>query len=69
MKDITTDSFLKLKFTEILDRVMAGWNEPLNYRHHKEWAAILRELGFSVRIVRVPDVLPYPHVILLARKR
>jgi 2-polyprenyl-3-methyl-5-hydroxy-6-metoxy-1,4-benzoquinol methylase len=69
LKDITTDSPWRLGFTELLDRVMVGWNEPLAYRHHQEWAAILGELGFKVRIVRVPDVLPYPHVVLVARPR
>jgi 2-polyprenyl-3-methyl-5-hydroxy-6-metoxy-1,4-benzoquinol methylase len=67
IKDITTDSPFKLKFTELLDRVMAGWNEPLAYRHHREWASILRGMGFKVRIVRVPDILPYPHIVIVAR--
>ena len=68
IKDITTEPYLELKFTEILDRVMVGFDEPLAYRHHAEWGAILRELGFHVRIVRVPDVLPYPHVVIAATK-
>jgi 2-polyprenyl-3-methyl-5-hydroxy-6-metoxy-1,4-benzoquinol methylase len=67
LKDITTDAPLKLKFTELLDRIMAGWNEPLAYRHHAEWVSILRTMGFKVRVVRVPDVLPYPHVVMVAR--
>jgi hypothetical protein len=29
---------------------------------------MLTELGFSVRMVRVPDVLPYPHVVIAATK-
>jgi 2-polyprenyl-3-methyl-5-hydroxy-6-metoxy-1,4-benzoquinol methylase len=68
IKDITTEPWLGLKFTEILDRAMVGLDEELAYRHHREWQALLEELGFSVRVVRVPDVLPYPHVILAARK-
>jgi 2-polyprenyl-3-methyl-5-hydroxy-6-metoxy-1,4-benzoquinol methylase len=68
VKDVTTDSAFRLKFTEILDRVMVGLEEPLTYRHHHEWAAILERLGFSVRTVRVPDLLPYPHVVLLAKR-
>ena len=55
-------------FTEVLDRVMVGWNEPLAYRHHREWGNMLTELGFKVRMVRVPDVLPYPHVVIAATK-
>jgi SAM-dependent methyltransferase len=68
LKDITTEPAFGLKFTELLDRVMVGWNEPLAYRHHREWGEMLVRLGFRVRAVRVPDVLPYPHVVIAARK-
>jgi 2-polyprenyl-3-methyl-5-hydroxy-6-metoxy-1,4-benzoquinol methylase len=68
LKDITTEPRFGLLFTELLDRVMVGWNEPLAYRHHREWGAMLTELGFHVRMVRVPDVLPYPHVVIAATK-
>lgn len=68
LKDITTEPHFGLKFTEYLDRVMVGWNEPLNYRHHREWGDMLTSLGFRVRAVRVPDVLPYPHVVIAATK-
>lgn len=68
IKDITTEPWLGLKFTEYLDRVMVGFDEPLAYRHHREWGELLRELGFKVRVVRVPDVLPYPHVVIAATK-
>src|SRR6478735_1494495 len=69
LKDITTEPRFGLLFTELLDRLMVGWNEPLAYRHHREWGAMLTELGFHVRMVRVPDVLPYPHVVIAATKR
>jgi 2-polyprenyl-3-methyl-5-hydroxy-6-metoxy-1,4-benzoquinol methylase len=69
MKDITTEPHLGLKFTELLDRVMVGWDEPLAYRHHREWGEMLTSLGFHVRMVRVPDVLPYPHVVIAATKQ
>ena len=68
VKDITTEPRSGLLFTELLDRLMVGWNEPLAYRHHREWGAMLTELGFKVRMVRVPDVLPYPHVVIAAVK-
>ncbi len=68
LKDITTSPYLKLKFTEYLDRMMVGWNEPLAYRHHYEWAEMLRTLDFKVRVVLIPDILPYPHVVIAARK-
>lgn len=69
LKDITTEPWFGLKFTELMDRAMVGWNEPLKYRHHREWGRLLVKLGFEVRAVRVPDVLPYPHVIIAARKK
>jgi 2-polyprenyl-3-methyl-5-hydroxy-6-metoxy-1,4-benzoquinol methylase len=69
IKDITTEPRFELAFTYVLDRVMVGLKEPLTYRHHREWGEILATLGFKVRIVRVPDVLPYPHVVIAATKR
>mgnify|MGYP002780972310 FL=1 len=69
VKDITTEPRFGLLFTEALDRAMVGFHEPLAYRHHREWGAMLQGLGFHVRMVRVPDVLPYPHVVIAATKR
>jgi 2-polyprenyl-3-methyl-5-hydroxy-6-metoxy-1,4-benzoquinol methylase len=68
VKDITTEPRLGLLFTETLDRLMVGRREPLAYRHHREWGEMLTDLGFKVRMVRVPDVLPYPHVVIAATK-
>jgi 2-polyprenyl-3-methyl-5-hydroxy-6-metoxy-1,4-benzoquinol methylase len=69
IKDITTEPRYQLAFTYVLDRLMVGLREPLAYRHHREWGEMLSELGFKVRIVRVPDVLPYPHVVIAATKQ
>jgi SAM-dependent methyltransferase len=68
IKDITTEPPFGLFFTRALDRLMVGWEEPLAYRHHREWGEMLVTLGFKVRIVRVPDILPYPHVVIAATK-
>jgi 2-polyprenyl-3-methyl-5-hydroxy-6-metoxy-1,4-benzoquinol methylase len=68
IKDITTEPRAGLMFTAALDRMMVGFGEPLSYRHHREWGEMLAELGFRVRMVRVPDVLPYPHVVIAATK-
>jgi 2-polyprenyl-3-methyl-5-hydroxy-6-metoxy-1,4-benzoquinol methylase len=68
MKDITTEPHYQLVFTELLDRVMVGWNEPLAYRHHHAWGELLNDIGFRTRMVRVPDVLPYPHIVIAATK-
>jgi SAM-dependent methyltransferase len=69
VKDITTEPRFGLEFTRALDRLMVGWNEPLSYRHHREWGEMLTSIGFRVRMVRVPDVLPYPHVVIAATKQ
>jgi 2-polyprenyl-3-methyl-5-hydroxy-6-metoxy-1,4-benzoquinol methylase len=69
VKDITTEPRFGLLFTEALDRAMVGWREPLAYRHHREWGEMLTQLGFKVRMVRVPDILPYPHVVIAATKK
>jgi len=69
VKDITTEPAYQVRFTELLDRAMVGWEEPLTYRHHREWGEMLTGLGFKVRMVRVPDVLPYPHVVIAATRR
>lgn len=66
VKDITVDQPVKLAFTWALDRLMVGPKEPISYRHHEDWAALLSDLGLHVRVVRVPDILPYPHVVLAA---
>ncbi len=69
IKDITTEPHAGLLFTEALDRLMVGMKEPLAYRHHGAWGEMLTRLGFKVRIVRVPDILPYPHVVIAATKQ
>jgi 2-polyprenyl-3-methyl-5-hydroxy-6-metoxy-1,4-benzoquinol methylase len=68
IKDITTEPHYQLLFTKLLDRAMVGPNEPLAYRHHRVWGELLRTIGFKVRMVRVPDVLPYPHVVIAATR-
>jgi 2-polyprenyl-3-methyl-5-hydroxy-6-metoxy-1,4-benzoquinol methylase len=68
IKDITTEPRFELAFTYLLDRLMVGLTEPIAYRHHREWGELLTKLGFKVRMVRVPDVLPYPHVVIAATK-
>jgi 2-polyprenyl-3-methyl-5-hydroxy-6-metoxy-1,4-benzoquinol methylase len=68
IKDITTEPHYQLLFTKLLDRLMVGMEEPLAYRHHRDWGELLASIGFKVRMVRVPDVLPYPHVVIAATR-
>lgn len=69
VKDITTEPRFGLAFTRLLDRAMVGMDQPLTYRHHREWGEMLASIGLHVRMVRVPDVLPYPHVVIAATKQ
>jgi SAM-dependent methyltransferase len=68
VKDVTTLPAYKLAFTRLLDRMMAPGDE-LGYRHHDDWCVLLREVGFDVRMRYLDDYLPYPHVLLICRKR
>ncbi len=68
IKDITTKPVSGRLFTQVLDRAVVGLSAPLAYRHHGEWCAILQTLGVGTRVIRVPDILPYPHVVIAARK-
>jgi SAM-dependent methyltransferase len=68
IKDITTEPRHGLWFTWLLDRAMVGRKAELAYRHHSEWAELLERLGFRVEVRRVPDLLPYPHVVLIATR-
>lgn len=68
IKDITTEPASGRRFTEALDRLVVGFDSPLAYRHHDEWRTLLVEMGLRVRVVRVPDILPYPHVVLAATR-
>jgi SAM-dependent methyltransferase len=68
VKDVTTRPAWKRRFTLAMDRLVVG-RGPICYRHHSEWQEELGELGFDVRPVPVFDVLPYPHVLLVCRKR
>jgi 2-polyprenyl-3-methyl-5-hydroxy-6-metoxy-1,4-benzoquinol methylase len=63
VKEIATTPRLGLAFTWALDRVMAP-QDQLSYRSPDEWLALLAEAGFRARAQRIPDVLPYPHVLI-----
>lgn len=67
VKEIGTQPFPKLAFTWALDRVMAP-RDALSYRRPEDWAALLAEAGFEVRVRELDDVLPYPHVLLVCRR-
>ncbi len=66
LKDVADKPAYKRWFTLLLDRAMVGW-EPLRYWPPDELATRLEELGFEVFVHRMNDILPYPHVLYVAR--
>jgi len=68
IKDVTVEPRWKLWFTYILDKIMTK-NEPLHYKHHNEVALFLEGLGFKVKVQKISDILPYPHVLFVCEKQ
>lgn len=67
VKDVATTPRWKMWFTLALDRLMVG-REPIHYWAPAELRAMLRSLGFDVKTHRMPDVLPYPHIVYVCRR-
>jgi 2-polyprenyl-3-methyl-5-hydroxy-6-metoxy-1,4-benzoquinol methylase len=68
VKEIATAPRWRLEFTRALDRLMAP-DDELSYRAPEDWARLLDAAGFDVRTHPLPDVLPYPHVLLACTRR
>lgn len=66
VKDVADRPYFKMLFTLILDRLMVGM-EPIHYWPPAELARLLESLGFVVHRHRMTDILPYPHVLFIAR--
>jgi 2-polyprenyl-3-methyl-5-hydroxy-6-metoxy-1,4-benzoquinol methylase len=66
VKDVEVRPAWKRAFTLLLDRLMVG-RAPIHYWPARELAARLEALGFQVFQHRMKDILPYPHVLTLAR--
>lgn len=66
IKDVADRPRHKMWFTLLLDRLMVGL-EPIHYWPPVELAALLRDLGFEVVRHRMTDILPYPHVLYVAK--
>ncbi|MBC8332844.1 MAG: class I SAM-dependent methyltransferase [Anaerolineae bacterium] len=67
VKDITARPWLKMAFTWLLDKLM-DFRGPLRYYHKDEMITLLAAQGFEVRVHRMIDILPYPHVLYVCRK-
>jgi 2-polyprenyl-3-methyl-5-hydroxy-6-metoxy-1,4-benzoquinol methylase len=66
VKEVEDRPRWKRWFTLALDRLMVG-AEPIRYWPAHELVALLAELGFDVVRHRMRDVLPYPHILYVAR--
>ena len=66
LKEVDTHPRAKALFTYALDRLMAP-RDPICYRSASAWRALLGASGFhTVACHTMWDVLPYPHVLLVA---
>jgi 2-polyprenyl-3-methyl-5-hydroxy-6-metoxy-1,4-benzoquinol methylase len=68
VKEVEDRPAWKRWFTLALDRLMVGW-EPIHYWSAKDMTQMLGELGFTVRMHRMKDFLPYPHVLYISHFR
>ena len=67
IKDVDTRPAYKRWFTHVLDRLMDP-KTPVRYWSAEELEALLLEVGFRVQRQRMPDYLPYPHVLYVCER-
>ena len=68
VKDVNTRPLYKMYFTYVLDKLMM-MRSPVHYRSDLAWKQIMLGAGFSeVYSYPLNDYLPYPHVLIVARK-
>lgn len=66
LKEVEDRPRWKRWFTLVLDRLVVG-REPIYYWPASELSGLLEGLGFDVVRHRMRDVLPYPHILYVAR--
>ena len=67
LKEVEDRPLHKRWFTLALDRLMVG-SEPIHYWSAAELVALLEGLSFHVVRHRMRDVIPYPHILYVARR-
>jgi 2-polyprenyl-3-methyl-5-hydroxy-6-metoxy-1,4-benzoquinol methylase len=68
IKDVDTRPLHKLYFTYMLDKIMMP-TAPVHYRSALAWKNVIRQAGFKQALsYPLNDYLPYPHVLIVARK-
>lgn len=68
IKDVTATPWWKMCFTWILDKLMAP-HTFLHYYTKTEMITLLEHQGFDVKFHHIPDILPYPHILYICRKK
>ena len=68
VKDVDRQPAYKRWFTHVLDRVMDP-RTPVRYWGAEELQTLLEDVGFEVHRHLMVDVLPYPHVLYIGRRR
>lgn len=69
VKDVNTSPLHKLLFTYALDKLMMP-GSPVHYRSALAWKLLFSLNGFSeVYAYPLNDYLPYPHVLIVAKKQ
>ncbi len=66
IKDVADKPYFKMLFTLILDRLMVGM-EPIRYWPPSELQSLVEAQGFKVVRHKMIDILPYPHILYVAR--
>ena len=68
VKDVDRQPAYKRWFTHALDKVMDP-RTPVHYWSPEELGALLEDVGFEVHRHLMVDILPYPHVLYIGRRR
>jgi len=68
IKDVAKYPAYKRWFTYVLDKMM-DYKTPVNYWDVPELTELLQKVGFEVYVHNMLDILPYPHVLYICRKR
>lgn len=68
IKDIHRGSPFKLFFTWTLDMLMTK-GEPVFYRNREDLIQEIENVGFHVICLYLDDILPYPHILYVCRKK
>jgi 2-polyprenyl-3-methyl-5-hydroxy-6-metoxy-1,4-benzoquinol methylase len=67
VKEVSRRPAWKRLFTHALDLLVSP-DQPPHYFEEHDLARLLREVGFDVKLHRMLDILPYPHVLYVCGK-